>query len=142
LEAADRAGRGLRLERRRYLEALGLREPRRLRALLARDLVLVGAHEMPAAHDGVAADVEPVDAVRAREHEAGDGITGARQLEAVHAPDGDVGALARLERADVVAAEHRRASARAHAQGLARRHGLGPAAAAGDEQRLLDLEHE
>ena len=102
-------------------------------ALLARDLVLVGAHQVPAAHDRGAADVEPVDAVRAREHEAGDAVAARRQLEAVRAPDRDVGALARLERADVVAPEHGRAAARAEAQRLARRHA--PAARRGRARR-------
>ena len=55
-----------------------------------------------------------------REDEAGDRVVGAAQLEPVGAPDGDVGALARLERADVVAAEHPRAAARAEPQRLAR----------------------
>ena len=81
--------------------------------MLARDLVLVGPDEAPVAHDLLAADDQPVDAVRGREDEPRDGILGAAELEPVGPPDREVGALARLERADVVAAEHGRAAARA-----------------------------
>ena len=77
-----------------------------------------------------------------REDESGDEIVGAAELEAVGAPDGDVGALARLERADVVAPQHRGAAARAESDRLARRHRGSPPAAARDEQRLLDLEEQ
>ena len=84
-------------------------------------------------------DDEPVDAMRRREDEPGDGILGAAELEAVRAPDREVGALARLERADVVAAEHGRAAACPEAKRLARGHRPRPAAPARDEQRLLHL---
>ena len=57
------------------------------------------------------------------------------------APDREVGLLARLERPDVVAAEHLRAAARREPERLARGHRLAAAAAARDEERLLDL-HE
>ena len=94
------------------------------------------------ADDRLAADDEPVDAVRAGEDDSGHGVVGAAELEAVGAPDGEVGALARLERADVVTAEHGRAAARAEPDRVARRHRRAAAAAARDEQRLLDLEEE
>jgi hypothetical protein len=66
----------------------------------------------------------------------------AAELEPVRAPDGEVGALARLERADVVAAEHGGAAAGAEPERVACRHRRGPPAAARDEQRLLHLERE
>ena len=64
------------------------------------------------------------------------------ELEAVHAPDREVGTLPRLEAADVGAAEGARAASRREPQGLARGHRAGPAAAAGDEERLLHLEEQ
>ena len=108
----------------------------------ASDLLLVGAHEPAVADDLLAADVEPVDAVRRREDEARDGVGGAGELEPVGAPDGDVGALARLERADVVSAEHRGAAARAEPQRVPHGQRRRAAAPARDEQRLLDLEEQ
>ena len=51
-----------------------------------------------------------------------DEVVGAAELEPVGAPDRDVGALARLERADVVAAEHGGAAARREPQRLAGGH--------------------
>ena len=69
----------------------------------ARDLRLVRADKRASSHDVVAADDEAVDAVRAGEHQAGDVVVGAAELEPVRPPDGEVGLLARLERADVVA---------------------------------------
>ena len=71
---------------------------------------------------------------------AGDEVVGAAELEPVRAPDRDVGALARLERADVVAAEHPGAASRSEPERIPRRHRLRAAAPARDEQRLLDLE--
>ena len=70
------------------------------------------------------------------------GSAAPRELEPVGAPDREVGALARLERADVVAPEHRGAAARAEPQRLAGGQRLRAAAPARDEQRLLDLEEE
>src|SRR6266511_4680624 len=87
--------------------------------MLARDLHLVGADEMPVAHDWLAADVEPVDAVRPREDEPGDQVAGAAELESVRPPDCEIGSLAGRQLADVVPAEHRRATARAQAQSVA-----------------------
>ena len=104
--------------------------------------LLVGPDEPAAADDVLAADDEAVDAVRPREHEPGDGIGRAAELQPVDPPDGEVGALAGLERADVLAAQHRRAAARAEPQRLAHGQRGRAAAAARDEQRLLDLEEE
>ena len=66
-----------------------------LRAVLAGDLVLFGPDEPAVADDVLAADEQPVDAMRCREHEPGHAILGAAQLEAVGAPDREIGALAR-----------------------------------------------
>ncbi len=63
----------------------------------ARDLALVGAHERPVANDLVAADDQPVDAMRPREDEPGDRVGGPAELETVRPPDGEVGALAGLQ---------------------------------------------
>ena len=90
-------------------------------AMGLRDLRLVGARRAAVADDVLAADDEQVDAVRAGEDDPGDEVVGASELEPVGAPDGEVGALARLQRADVVAAEHGRAAARAEPDRLARR---------------------
>ena len=97
-------------------------ESSRLQPMLPGDLVHVGADEAPLPHDLLAADVEAVDAVRRRQHEPGDRVLGAAELEAVGAPDRDVRALAGLERADVVASEDGRTAPGRQAQGLARRH--------------------
>ena len=77
-------------------EAHCLPQPSRLFAVLAGDLLLVCAHERAAADDVLAVDDEPVDPVRAAEHEVRDEIVGASELEAVRAPDREVGALPRL----------------------------------------------
>jgi hypothetical protein len=84
----------------------------------------------------------PVDAMRAGEDDPRDAIVCAGELEAVGAPHREVGALARLERADVVAAKHRRAAPRAEPERGARGHRFRPAAAARDEQGLLHHEEE
>ena len=73
------------------------RESFRLAAMLARDLVLVGADEVPVANDLLAADDQPVDAMRAREDEPRNRVGGPAELETVRPPDGKVGALARLQ---------------------------------------------
>ena len=67
--------------------------------MVPRDLLLVGPDEPAVADDLVAADVEPVDPMRCRQDEAGDRIGRAGELEPVGAPHGDVGPLARFERA-------------------------------------------
>src|SRR5581483_77782 len=64
------------------------------------------------------------------------------ELEAVRAPDGEVGALPRLERAEVVAAEHGRAAPRGEPQRLAGGQRLAAAAPARDEQRVLDVDEQ
>src|SRR5207253_2140946 len=79
--------------------------------LRARDLLLVGAHQPALADDLLAADVEALDAVRAGEDEARHRVGGAREREPVRAPDGEVGLLAGLDRADVVAAQDRGSAA-------------------------------
>ena len=114
----------------------------RLRALGASDLGSRPPARAAAAHDELAADEEPVDPVRAGEDEPATGSAAPAELEPVDAPDGEVGAPARRERADVVPAEHGRAAARAEPERLARRHRPRPAATSRDEQRLLDLEEQ
>src|SRR4051812_10087 len=94
-------------------------EARRNAAMLSRDLGLVGAHEPALAHHVLARDHEPLDAVRAAEDEARNRVVGARELEAVGPPDGEVRALARLQRPELVALQHRRAPPRAEPQRLA-----------------------
>src|SRR6266516_3552072 len=106
------------------------------------DLGFIGTDEMPVADDLLAADVETIDPMRAREDEPGDGIVGTAELEPVGAPDRDVGALAGRELADVVASEHRRPTTRAEPQGLPRVQRLRAAAGTRDEQRLLHLQEE
>src|SRR5262249_29963524 len=83
------------------------------------DLVLVGAREPSVAHDFLAADVEPVDSVRAGEHEPCDWIVGPAELERVRRPDGEVGALPGHELSDVVASEHGGAAGRAESKRIA-----------------------
>ena len=101
------------------------------------------AYEVPVADDFLAADVEPVDAVRAGEDEAGDGIRGAAELEAVGAPDGEVGTLARARAAPMSSRPSTEAPPRVPSRRASRTViAFGPAARAGDEQRLLDLEEE
>src|SRR5439155_8655593 len=76
------------------------------------------------------------------EHESGDEIDRAGELEPVVPPDGEVGLFAELERADVVAPEHGRTAAGRQAEGVPcgqRRRSAPPTSG---EQRLLDLEEE
>src|SRR5919197_3741339 len=117
-------------------------EPPRLDAVLAGDLLLVGAEEPAVADDFLAGDIQPVDAVRGGEDEAGNRVARAAELEAVRPPHGEVGALAGLERAEVVAAEERRAAARAELERLADGECGRAVAAAGEEERLLHFEEE
>src|SRR3990170_546869 len=117
-------------------------EPCSLDAVLAGDLLLGGADEAAVPYDLLAADVEAVHPVRAGEDEPGHRVVGAAELEAVGAPDCEVGALPRLDRADVVAPQDGGAAARAERERLARGHGFGPTAPARHEQRLLHLEEE
>src|SRR5690242_10269595 len=110
--------------------------------MLAGDLLLVGADERAAAYDFLAADEQPVDPMRAAEHEIRDEVVRPAELEPVGPPDRQVGAPAGCERANVLTAKHRGAAARAEAQRVARGHRLRAAATAGDEQRLLHLREE
>ncbi len=71
-------------------------------------------------------DDEPVGPEGAGEDDPGDQVVRTAELETVGAPDGEVGALAGLERADVVTTQHCRAAARAEADRLARRHRRAP----------------
>ena len=99
---------------------VSLPEPRRLAPVLAGDLRLVGTDELAVADDVAAADEQPVDPVRGREDEARDGVVGAAELEPVRPPDREVGALAGLERADVVAAAARAAPPRVASRSASR----------------------
>ena len=54
--------------------------------------------------------------MRRRQHEPCHAILGAAELEAVGAPDRQIGALARFDRADVVPREHRSAASRAESR--------------------------
>src|SRR5206468_7721061 len=121
-----RRGQGGRARRRGrgWREKRSCGESFRLAALLASDLSLVAAREVAVPHDLRSADVEPVDAVRAGEDQAGDRIRGAAELEAVDAPDGEVGALPGRELPDVVAAEDGGAPACPQPQRVARGQGL------------------
>ena len=111
-------------------------------AVGARNVALVGTDERPVADDVVAADDEPVDTMRPREDEAGHRVGGASELEPVRPPDGEVGAFAGLERADVVPAQDCRTSACSKPKRIPRRQRPRPAAAAGYEEGLLHLEEE
>ena len=64
------------------------------------------------------------------------------ELEAAGRPDREVGALAGLERPDVVAPEHGRAAACAEPKRVSRSHRSRTAATSRDEQRLLHLAEE
>jgi hypothetical protein len=111
-------------------------------AVLAGDLLLLGVDKPPVSNDVRAPHDQPVDSMRAGEHEACDGILRARELEAVGSPDRQVGALAGLERPDVVSPQHSGPPARREPKRLSRAHRAATAARAGDEQRLLHLEEE
>src|SRR5439155_7161535 len=110
--------------------------------MLAGDLLLVSPDEGASAHDVFAPDEEPVDAVRRREDEAGDWIVRTAELETVGSPDREIGALPRLQRAEVVPAEDGCAASRPEPQRLARGQRRRAAATTGDEQRLLHLEEQ
>src|SRR5687768_18426237 len=95
------------------------RESSRLHPMGTRDVVLVRVDESAAAHDVLSLDDEPIHAMRRREDEAGYRVFRTAELEAVGAPDREVGTLPRLERADVVAAEDICTASRAESQRLA-----------------------
>ena len=117
-------------------------ESSRLDPMGTRDLGLVGPDERTAAHHVLAADDQPLDPMRGREHETGDQVVGASELQPAGTPDRKVGLLAWLERADVVATQHRGSPARRESQCFAGSECIRPAAPARNEQRLLDLEEE
>jgi hypothetical protein len=81
----------------------------------ASDLLLGGTDEPAVADDVLAADDQPVDRVRGREDEPRDEVLGAAELEAVRAPDGEIGAAAGLDRAEVSPAQDGGAAARGEA---------------------------
>ena len=114
----------------------------RLDTMVAHDLGLVGADERPAAHDVAPCDDEPVDAMRAGEHQTCDRIGRALQRKLVDRPDREVGPLARGELPEVVTAENGGAAAGAESNRVARGHRLRAAPAARNEQRVLHLEEE
>jgi hypothetical protein len=80
--------------------------------------------------------------MRAAEDKPRHWIVGACELEAVEPPHREVGALAGLERAEVVALQHLGAAARPKAKRFARSQRFRAAAAARHEQGLLDLQEE
>src|SRR5918995_5667104 len=103
--------------------SLVVQEAARLEGMLVGDLVLVGTGERAVVNDLLAADVEAVRAVGRGQHQRCDDIVRSAELQPRDRPDGYVSAFPGLERADVVATEHRRS-----------------AAGAGDEEGLLRLE--
>ena len=103
------------------------------------DLALVRPGELPVQNGRLAAHVDALGAVRAGEDERRDEVVGAAELEPVQAPDGEVGALAGLERAEVSAAEDVGAAASPEPESLAHGQRLRPAASTRDEQRLLHV---
>src|SRR5258708_24093802 len=117
-------------------------ESSRLDPMGLRDLGLVRPDERAAAYDVLTTDDQLRDAMRPREHERGDEILRAAELQAVRAPDREVGALAWDERADVVAAQHGGSAARPEPERFSRGHCARPATATGYEERLLDLQEE
>jgi hypothetical protein len=76
------------------------------------ELPFVCPDEVAVADDLLAADDEAIHSMRAGEDEAGNGILGPSELEAVRPPDRCVGAFPRRELADVVTAEDCRAATR------------------------------
>ena len=74
------------------------------------ELAFVCSDEVAFADDFLAADEEAIHSMRAGEDEAGNGIVGPSELEAVRPPDCGVGAFPRRELAEVIAAEDRRAA--------------------------------
>jgi hypothetical protein len=80
--------------------------------MVPRDLVLVGVHEAAVADDFLAPDVQPVDPVRSGQDKPRDQVPGPRHFQRVRSPHRDVCPLARLERAEIVAAEDGSAAAR------------------------------
>ena len=117
---------------------------RRLGAVeLARDGLLVGGREAAVLDHGPAADQQRVDLRAGTEHERGDRVGDAGVVEVVEPPEGDVGQLAGLERADLLGtAEAAGAVDRAERERLAGGQRLRAALDAGDQQRLSQLAGE
>ena len=111
--------------------------------MLAGDLLHVRVHERSAAHDGLARRRSSVSTrcgpLRTRFATRSSAPPNSSPSVA---PDRDVGALSRLERADVVAPQHGRTAARRQPQAPRAPQRAAPAAAARHEQRLLHLEEE
>ena len=101
--------------------------------MLPRDVGLICAHECAVAYDVLASDDEPIDAVRRREDEPGHRIARPAELEHVGPPDGEVGALPGLERADVVPAKDGGAATRPEPEGLPDGQCCRPTDSPGDE---------
>ena len=76
------------------------------------ELPFVCPDEVALADDLLAADEEASHSMRPGEDEAGNGIVGPSELEAVRSPDRGVRAFPRRELADVVPAEDGRAATR------------------------------
>ena len=87
----------------------------------ASDLLLGGTDEAAVAHDVLTADQQPVNTVRSRQDEPGHEILGPSELQAVRAPDGEIGTTAGLDRAEVGATENGGTATRGEAQRFARR---------------------
>ena len=117
----------------RHTRASALAASRRLaRAMSTADLRLVGGAQLAALDDRAPTHEQQLDRLRGAEDERRDGILDAGAVEAVEAPQRDVGELAGLERAElVVAAEAARAVDRGEGERLARRQRLRAAGAAG-----------
>ena len=107
--------------------------------VLLRDLGRLGPHELSVADDFLASYVQPVDAVRSGQDKRGHRVARAGELEAVRPPDGEVGAFAGLDRAQIRTVEYLGAAARAESESLAGGERRRPTAASRHEERLLEL---
>src|SRR5919106_1956034 len=92
-------------------DALISEESLRLSAVFGGDLRLFRADEASVPDDFLSAHVEAVDAGGGRQDERSERVVGTAELQLPRPPDGKVRALAPLQRADVVAAEHLGAAA-------------------------------
>ena len=107
------------------------------------DLLDVARAQLGALDHGAAADQQEVHGARRAEHERRHRVVDARVIEAVKAPERDVGQLADLQRAElVVAAQAARALDRRQRERAARGQGGGAAGQARDEQRLAQLDRQ
>ena len=113
------------------------------RCPFAGDRGLVARLEDPVPDDGSALDHEVADPSGPAQHERGHRVSvGPRRREAVGREQGEIGALADLDRPDVVTPEARRSATRGDAEGLPGRDRRGAMDPARDEQRLPDLRGE